>query len=321
VTEIVRKPGFQPGPLLNDLALLRLASPAPPRIAPVRLALRQAERDQVHIGTDATIMGWGRWAEAETAGHLRTGTMRINLVDPVYLGARPIERGFGTWTGEGDSGGPILVGDGAELVQVGVVSGSLPSDEQQSAFNRVDPASSNWAWLSSVTGIAGEDAVARPGPESSGQGSAVLRTGSGFWSVTPEGEVTAFGEAETYGSMAGKPLNAPIVAIAGTPTDRGYWLVGSDGGVFAFGDAAFQGSMGGQPLNAPVVGMTATRTGKGYWLVATDGGVFAFGDAEFFGSLGSEAPGSAVMSIQASETGDAYWIITADGRVFEFERP
>jgi hypothetical protein len=58
--------------------------------------------------------------------------------------------------------------------------------------------------------------------------------------------------------MGGKPLNAPVVGLAATPTGGGYWEVASDGGLFAFGNAQFYGSMGGKPLNAPVVGVAAT---------------------------------------------------------------
>jgi hypothetical protein len=43
--------------------------------------------------------------------------------------------------------------------------------------------------------------------------------------------------------MGGKPLNAPIVGMAATPTGNGYWEVASDGGIFSFGNARFSGSM------------------------------------------------------------------------------
>ena len=59
--------------------------------------------------------------------------------------------------------------------------------------------------------------------------------------------------------MAGFRFNAPIIALAPTPSGRGYWLLGSDGGVFSFGDARFYGSMGGTRLNKPIISMAATR--------------------------------------------------------------
>ncbi len=94
-----------------------------------------------------------------------------------------------------------------------------------------------------------------------------------YWLASADGAVFAFGNVDFYGSMAGKPLNKPIVGIAATPDNQGYWLVAADGGIFTFGDADFYGSMGGQPLNAPIAGMAATPDGKGYWLVDADGDV------------------------------------------------
>jgi alpha-tubulin suppressor-like RCC1 family protein len=120
------------------------------------------------------------------------------------------------------------------------------------------------------------------------------------------------------GSMAGQPLNAPIVGSAFTPFRNGYWLVARDGGIFSFGSAAYYGSMGGHPLNAPIVGMTATPDGKGYWLVASDGGIFSFGDARFFGSMGGQALNAPIVGMAPSVDGGGYWMVASDGGVFTF---
>jgi hypothetical protein len=71
--------------------------------------------------------------------------------------------------------------------------------------------------------------------------------------VASDGGIFAFGDAAYEGSMGATHLNAPVVAIAGTPDGQGYWEAGSDGGVFNFGHAGYSGSMGGTHLNAPVV--------------------------------------------------------------------
>ncbi len=144
-------------------------------------------------------------------------------------------------------------------------------------------------------------------------------TGSGYWIVTATGDVTAYGPAQSYGSISSLGLTVhDIVGIAPTPTGKGYWLVGADGGVFSFGDARFYGSMGGKALNQPVVGMAAVPTGNGYWMVAADGGVFSFGSAQYYGSMGGKALNQPITAMTASPTSGGYWLVAADGGVFSF---
>ena len=63
-------------------------------------------------------------------------------------------------------------------------------------------------------------------------GVAVVSTpdGGGYWVASSTGAVYPFGDARSFGSMAGTPLNAPIVGMAPTPDGEGYWLVATDGG-------------------------------------------------------------------------------------------
>ena len=142
--------------------------------------------------------------------------------------------------------------------------------------------------------------------------------GKGYWVVGQNGAVLPFGDAVTYGSMAGKVLNQPIIGIAATPDGKGYWLAATDGGVFAFGDAGFYGSMGNKHLNQPMLGITATPSGLGYWLVASDGGIFTFGDAGFYGSMGNEHLNQPIMGLATTPDGKGYWLAAADGGVFSF---
>ena len=95
---------------------------------------------------------------------------------------------------------------------------------------------------------------------------AVGRDGS-VWADGPAPGTPGVQPVVSYGSLAGRPLNAPIVGAAEMPRNNGYWMVGSDGGIFAFGAAQFYGSMGGHPLNQPIVGMAATADGgaTGWW--------------------------------------------------------
>ena len=140
----------------------------------------------------------------------------------------------------------------------------------------------------------------------------------GYWLGAADGGVFAFGNARSFGSMGGKPLNKPVVGMSATSTWNGYRLVASDGGVFSFGDAQFHGSMGGKALNKPMVGVASNFAGSGYWTVASDGGVFAFGDAQFFGSMGGKPLNSPIVAIAATQSGNGYWLFAADGGVFAY---
>lgn len=112
---------------------------------------------------------------------------------------------------------------------------------------------------------------------------AVLVPGSSsqVWVVATDGGVGAFGGARFFGSMGGKPLNAPmaaIVAYVGQASDLGYWLIGRDGGIFAYGNAPAIAPY--QPLftqyaagERAIVG--ATWTGAKLVLMADDGDTYA----------------------------------------------
>ena len=134
----------------------------------------------------------------------------------------------------------------------------------------------------------------------------------------PSADVTAFGNAVSYGSTSTVDLHEPVIGMARTVTGLGYWEAAADGGVFSFGDAHFYGSTGAIRLNQPVVGIAATPTGHGYWLTAADGGVFSFGDAHFYGSTGAIRLNEPVTGVAASPDGAGYWLVASDGGVFNF---
>ena len=145
--------------------------------------------------------------------------------------------------------------------------------------------------------------------------------GTGYYETAADGGIFSFGAAHYYGSMGGKPLNAPIVAMATTFHGLGYWLGAADGGVFAYGNAGFFGSMGGRHLNKPVVGMSPTPGQQGYWLVASDGGIFSFGDAVFHGSMGGRPLKAPVEAMSSDYCTGGYWLVASDGGMFSFYAP
>ncbi len=149
-------------------------------------------------------------------------------------------------------------------------------------------------------------------------GAGVNSDGSGYWTVTGNGIVTALGTAKYFGDLTYTHLAKPIVGMAITPDDGGYWLVASDGGIFTFGDAGFYGSTGAINLNKPIVGMASTPDGKGYWLVASDGGIFTFGDAGFFGSTGAINLNKPIVGMASTPDGNGYWLVASDGGIFSF---
>jgi len=186
-------------------------------------------------------------------------------------------------------------------------------------------------------------------------GIAATNTGRGYWLVTANGDVIAFGDAEFYGSMYLKHLDAPIVGITPTWNDEGYWLVGKDGGVFAFGNARFLGrepldstvgiaslgysggyviaSKSGSAvvfqrgrtiylqlefsLNKPIVAVVADpATLTGFWLVAADGGVFALDGAPFIGTLAHRHLFHRIVSASATLDGRGLTMVDTSGSAF-----
>jgi hypothetical protein len=96
-----------------------------------------------------------------------------------------------------------------------------------------------WADVMEMAG--GEDA---PMADTSRKGHNMIAstdTGEGYWTVTSDGAVSAFGDAQYEGGgFAPDVVTGEIIGIAGKGRD-GYWLYASDGGILAFGSAQYLG--------------------------------------------------------------------------------
>lgn len=151
------------------------------------------------------------------------------------------------------------------------------------------------------------------GPAASDRTTAIAAdpAGEGYWVLSTDGQVRAFGAARSYGSRS---LHG-AVAIASSPNGRGYWVTTDLGHVFAFGGARWAGSAADLNLGSPVVGLTATPDGHGYWLVTRRGRVLAYGDAASPERASVVAPGSAVIGMAPAPGGHGYWLSTSDGQV------
>lgn len=137
--------------------------------------------------------------------------------------------------------------------------------------------------------------------------------GQGYWVVTRDGRVRAYGSARHHGDLAGFPVGSPVVAGARTPGGGGYWLVTAHGAVFSFGDARYHGGLNGRRLAGPVVAMASSPSGAGYLLVTGDGTVHAFGDARAYGSV--RAP---VRDLAMMRSGRGYWLLGGDAQAHPF---
>lgn len=172
------------GDNVPDIAVLGLTR-AVTTVTPVRMA-GPADRGLLAAGTTALAAGWGRTSNASqsSSDHLRSGRVRIrstSLCRDAY--GSDYERDVMLCAGgeqdscNGDSGGPVVVGDGAQAVQVGVVSfgGDRCGDpDAPGVYARVDALRD---WIDRAAGVPSTQASdGATGGESSTVGTVPART-------------------------------------------------------------------------------------------------------------------------------------------------
>ena len=108
----------------------------------------------------------------------------------------------------------------------------------------------------------------------------------GYFLVTSDGGVFAFGDAHFSGSCPGLIGGCAAAAVAVMPdaSGNGYWVVTKTGNVYGFGDAPYLGA----PGQGTVTSGVATPDGKGYWILLSNGEVFNYGDAAPLGAPSAE---------------------------------
>ncbi|MEM6914315.1 MAG: serine protease [Pseudomonadota bacterium] len=167
----------------DDIALLRLASPA--NVPTVSLSSGGLSARIERLGTDAVVVGWGNapgafqitgtvggkgpGARVETQDRFGTSSVLLAAQIPLVPIADCDEEDDGevlcagfqsqmTDACAGDSGGPLLVRDGAQYVQVGVVSGGTLCDEEGERFTTYTRVAAFSEWIRAT--MAGETEVA-----------------------------------------------------------------------------------------------------------------------------------------------------------------
>lgn len=146
-------------------------------------------------------------------------------------------------------------------------------------------------------------------------------TADGYWTLSYEGKVHAFGHCVFYGDDYGKS-NETWVGITATPSGEGYWLLAAEGRVAAFGDAVHHGEhIRDVPTDFSAASIARTFTGDGYWVGYYGGAIYGFGDAPDYTDvpLGSTpAFGDwvgAISHIVGHDSDYGLWIMTHDGEV------
>lgn len=136
-------------------------------------------------------------------------------------------------------------------------------------------------------------------------------TGSGYWTMSLRGEVSAFGDARNYGNATTSTGDRQWLAIEGTKTGNGYYLLSGDGQIEAKGDAVYYGEPGAKPPGGGFwYSMCVTHTGLGYWVAGTDGSLRSFGDAPTYSGISG-----AITDIESHPSGYGVWIFSTTGTV------
>ena len=138
--------------------------------------------------------------------------------------------------------------------------------------------------------------------------------GGGYFMVSSDGGVFAFGDAHFAGSCPGiGGCQGSAVSVIPDASGDGYWVTTSTGNVYAFGDAPYYGAPGIQ--SSPVTSAVRTPDGGGYWVLLANGTVYNYGNAEYLGGASGLGGINPANTIFATADGGGYWLAAANGAV------
>ncbi|MGH9093439.1 MAG: hypothetical protein ACRDZR_18960 [Acidimicrobiales bacterium] len=164
-------------------------------VASVEVGTRTLTSNPVTVtwtpGRDTTFLSMNASQKGGTVGS--PATVRANLVD---VSAQP----------------PRLVAGAPVTLSLGGQSCSATTDGSGNASCTLTPTAAGLlAQGATYGGSASTTASTATNTFSAG---ATAVTTSGYWLVAADGGVFAFGDAPFAGSMGGRPLNAPVLAVA-----------------------------------------------------------------------------------------------------------
>ncbi len=143
---------------------------------------------------------------------------------------------------------------------------------------------------------------------------------SGYWMVSADGEVHAFGDAVNYGDPHGTLGQARAVHLEPTADGKGSWILDDGGRIHPYGDAVALGdaTTAGLAAGEKAASLSATPSGAGYWIFTNRGRVLTYGDAAFYGDMSKTRLNGPVLGSVVTPSGKGYYMVAADGGIFTF---
>ncbi len=223
----------------NDVALLTLASDAPAGLDPLRL-IEPGESALWADGVTATVIGWGdtegtgptgfpglsdELLEAEVPMRSDAYCADDDVWDTDFRAASMVCAGGGdTDTCGGDSGGPLMVGDGSFLVLAGLTSwgaNDCATPDLPGVYTRLGAPALN-AWVRERVPMARasvSDATVEPGQSATFSATASDGITSFAWDFDGDGDTDATGANASHAYPASGRFVARVVA-GGVATDK-----------------------------------------------------------------------------------------------------